>query len=482
MISKLNSLKISFLVVIFPMFFTCNQQDSPKYFEKIETGQFSEAKTLIQTMLQNDQALSDQDREKLQFDIERLRRIEKDFNQSESDIIEFVSNYIPDVDSSELRRWEEQKYLEFMLIDGDKRYFKYAARNLFRLDPQCKSIWSEYYKDRTHTEKFNLDKHIEEIINLAEQQNKKYVKPATIRIHYSISVDENIVPQGEPIRCWIPFPREIRGRQEEIKLLHSDPPSYLIADNEDCLQRTIYFERPSAGQEKTQFLVNYEFTSYGSYVPIVPDSVIPAEPSPELLAFLVEEYPHIVFTPELKAISAKIVGDEKNPYMIARRLYEWIDLNIPWASAREYSTIRNISQYAIENLHGDCGIKALLFITLLRLNGIPARWQSGWEFQPPDHNMHDWGMVYFEPYGWMPMDVDYGLRKADKEQLKWFYLSGMDSYRLIFNDAFSQKLCPTKKHFRSETVDSQRGELEWEEGNLYFDQWSWDMKFEIIQN
>ncbi|UCF64520.1 MAG: transglutaminase domain-containing protein [bacterium] len=480
--TRLNSLKYSLFLLIIFLLFTCNQKDSPQYLTKINSGQFAEAKIQIQNILQNDRALSDEERQKLLWEIERMRRIEKDFNQPESAVLEYVSKYIPDIDSSDLKRWEEQKYLEFMIIDGDKRYFRYAARNLFRLDPQCKDIWSEYYKDRTDTDRFNLDKHIEDVIKIAVQQNKKFVKPVKIRVQYQISVDENIVPRGELIRCWIPFPREIPGRQEEINILRSDPPSYQVAGNEDCVQRTIYLERPSAGPDQTEFSVNYEFTSYGSYVPIVPDSVIPAIPSAELVPYLVEEYPHIVFTPELKEISHKIVGNEKNPYLIARRLFEWIDLNIPWASAREYSTIRNISQYAIQNMHGDCGIKALLFITLLRLNGIPARWQSGWEFQPPDHNMHDWGMVYFEPYGWMAMDVDYGLRQSENEQLKWFYLTGMDSYRLIYNDAFSQKLCPPKTHFRSETIDSQRGELEWKGGNLYFDQWSWDMKFEIVQN
>jgi len=78
------------------------------------------------------------------------------------------------------------------------------------------------------------------------------------------------------------------------------------------------------------------------------------------------------------------------------------------------------------------------------------------------------------------MDVDYGLRKTEDERLKWFYLSGMDSYRLIFNDAISQSFQPEKIHHRSETVDSQRGEVEWKGGNLYFDQWDWDMQFEVI--
>lgn len=115
------------------------------------------------------------------------------------------------------------------------------------------------------------------------------------------------------------------------------------------------------------------------------------------------------------------------------------------------------------------------------MNGIPARWQSGWEFQPPGHNnMHDWGMIYFEHYGWIPSDVDYGLRNSEDKKYKWFYLTGSDAYRLVYNDDFSQPFWPAKKYPRSETLDSQRGEVEWSGGNLFFDQWDWDMNWRLV--
>jgi hypothetical protein len=89
-------------------------------------------------------------------------------------------------------------------------------------------------------------------------------------------------------------------------------------------------------------------------------------------------------------------------------------------------------------------------------------------------------MIWFAPYGWLPVDVTYGERDSDDPAHRWFYLSGMDSYRLIFNDAISQEFTPAKRHFRSETVDSQRGEVEWEGGNLYFDQWDYELSWQIL--
>jgi len=459
----------------------CDSRIDNSYLKLLEKGRFSEAKELIAEILIENTYLSDPEKKELHFEIERMDRIEKDFNQSETAVLKYIDRYIPGVTVEILHRWELEKSLEFMIIDGEKRYFKYAARNLFRLDPTCQLIWRDAHREISNVKKFDLDGHIEDVIRQHLKTGKKYLHPVRIRIHYSISVNENVVPQGEIIRCWIPFPREIPERQGRIRILKSDPAKYQIARNDSFLQRTIFFQKVSLGLEKTWFSVEYEYTTHAVYMSIDSSKVIPVYASEELAPFLKEEPPHIVFTPGLQTLSCTIVGEERNPYLIAKRIYAWIDQNIPWASAREYSTIRNLSQYCYENRHGDCGIKALLFITLLRMNGIPARWQSGWEFTPPAHNMHDWGMVYFEPYGWVPMDVDYGLRQSTDNRLKWFYLNGMDSYRVIFNDAYSQKFFPEKIHFRSETVDSQRGELEWGGGNLYFDQWSWNMKFEVVQ-
>ena len=129
-------------------------------------------------------------------------------------------------------------------------------------------------------------------------------------------------------------------------------------------------------------------------------------------------------------------------------------------------------------MHGDCGIKALTFITLARISGIPARWQSGWMLHPGNVNLHDWAEYYLEGYGWIPIDVDYGIQDSDDPQVKYYYSSGIDSYRLIVNSDYGQPLFPAKIYPRSETNDFQRGEVEWKGGNLYFDKWNYHMEVE----
>ena len=120
-------------------------------------------------------------------------------------------------------------------------------------------------------------------------------------------------------------------------------------------------------------------------------------------------------------------------------------------------------------------------MTLLRINGIPTRWQSGMIYSDATYNnLHDWGWLYIAPYGWLPMDVTFGHFDDADPAIANFYLGGLDAYRIAFNDDFSRDLVPAKKFFRSETVDLQRGEAEWSGGNLYFNQWDYDFEWKFL--
>lgn len=121
-------------------------------------------------------------------------------------------------------------------------------------------------------------------------------------------------------------------------------------------------------------------------------------------------------------------------------------------------------------------------MSMARYKGIPARWQSGWMLHPGEENLHDWCELWFEKAGWVPVDMSFGLQKTKDPILKEFYLSGIDSYRMIVNDGFAEEFDPPKKFYRSEPFDFQRGEVEWSKENLYFNQWDYHLKVLSIEN
>jgi hypothetical protein len=74
-----------------------------------------------------------------------------------------------------------------------------------------------------------------------------------------------------------------------------------------------------------------------------------------------------------------------------------------------------------------------------------------------------------------PADPSYGLRKSDDPRIRSFYFGHIDSYRMIVNLDYGTSLHPPKQSLRSEPADFQRGEVEIDGRNLYFDEWTYEM-------
>ncbi|MEO6800366.1 MAG: transglutaminase domain-containing protein [Rhodanobacter sp.] len=449
----------------------------------VDAGQFHAAEADIDAAMKGDDLSADA-RQALEFQRERMRRIALDFSLDADQLKARVREQIPDMSDAEFRAWNAHGLFEHMAIDGRVRYFKRAPSNLFRLSTEAvarRKIQTPFNDDPMGV----LNQHHRDIRKAAVATHHTSVLPRRVRITQSLTVDADAVPAGQSVRAWIPYPRALPGQQEDINYVDSVPAQHLIAP-ESTMQRTVYFEKVAQAGQPTTFSVTYELTLYAQYHAIDANKMVPAIITPELSPYVAERMPHVVFTEPMRVFSKQIVGDEKNPYRIAQKLFAAVD-QIPWAGAREYSTLSNISDYTLHAGHGDCGEQTLLLITLLRMNGIPARWQSGAIFADGGYNdIHDWGQLYLAPYGWVPMDVTFGQLHAGKHPqpgdaaLKWFYLGGLDAWRVAFNSDYAQPLTPAKNHFRSDTVDNQRGEVEWQGGNLYYHQWDYHFAWKLL--
>ena len=66
----------------------------------------------------------------------------------------------PTLRPAQMRAWEASGALECMVIDGTRHYFHAAARNLFRIDPQCRAIkQAADGVEHSSSERANLKKH-----------------------------------------------------------------------------------------------------------------------------------------------------------------------------------------------------------------------------------------------------------------------------------------------------------------------------------
>jgi transglutaminase-like putative cysteine protease len=432
----------------------------------VDAGHFADAEARIASGLAAADVSSGSARA-LRFERERMRRILLDFSLDAAQVKERVRRQVPDLRDEEFARWDAAGLLEKREIDGRVRYFNRSASNLFRLSPEAFAR-RDPPTPLVDGPMERANAHHREVIDAALAGR---AAARTVRVTQTLTVDADAVPAGETLRAWIPFPRAIPGQQEGIRLASTAPAAHVLAP-EAAPMRTVYLEATARAGEKTRFEVSYELTVLGQYRLARDGAVPPAAPA-DLAEHLGERPPHIVFTDALRKYSREVVGDETDKWKIAQKLFAAVD-RIPWAGALEYSTIPNISDYALRAGHADCGQQTLLLMALLRLNGIPARWQSGMVYSDGDYdNLHDWGWMHVAPHGWIPMDVTTGRLEHPDPAVAGFYLGGLDAYRIAFNDDYGRGFTPAKQHERSDDVDSQRGEVEWQGGNLYFDQWDY---------
>ena len=271
---------------------------------------------------------------------------------------------------------------------------------------------------------------------------------------------------NDRFRVWLPVPRE--GFQiEKVKILKTHPEISFLSDS---AQRTAYFHTK---ERKIKIEFSYEISEVaGGMEGDVKDT------------FLSEKLPHIRFTPFLRNLEKVITEGVDDKYGKLKLIYDWVTSHMRYFYVRNYGTYENIAEYAASNMKGDCGFHAILFITLARLAGIPAKWQSGWFISPYSVNPHDWAQVYIDDK-WIPVDTSFGnIRRHTREENK-FYMGNLDAFRMIANDDILVNFEPRKKFWRSDPVDNQVGEIETEYGNLYYDKFTWKLnikEFERVGN
>lgn len=416
-----------------------------------------------------------------------MSRVALDFTLTREDVVDYIRTYYPDVTDEQITAWETSKALECMVLNGEKRYFNRSRRNLFRIDSACRTVYEAKEGVRLDEEHSTLHRHLPQVIAAARQHGRNLVAPHTYNITYTLTVPANTVPAGEVLRVWMPLPRTDVARQTDFRLLSTSQPNYIISPDAFA-HKSLYMEAPAVADSDAVFQYTFTYTAWAEYHCFDPQQdVKPYDTTSELFrTYTAERLPHVPLDARIRDLAKEVVGSETNPYEQLKKIYTYIDTTFPWAGAREYSTLDCIPHYVLDNRHGDCGQVSLLFISLCRATGIPARWQSGWMLHPGAVNLHDWAEAYLEGIGWVPVDQSFGIQKGPEtapwdEPLRYFFTHGMDAYRLVANADYSAAFFPAKIYPRSETVDFQRGEVEWRGGNLYFNTWDYDLTVNSVE-
>ena len=286
-----------------------------------------------------------------------------------------------------------------------------------------------------------------------------------IRIRATMRIKDDQFTPGMFVRAHLPIPSACE-QQSDIRIEKVIPETGML-DPEDALQRTVCWEENM--KENHEFCVEYSYLHTAKYH----DTETMTGQSGAYNCWTQEEAPHIVFTPYIRALVEELTEGIDDPLEKARRFYDFITLNMNYTFMPSYFLMENIAETCARDFNGDCGVFALLFLTMCRCAGIPAQWQSGFTAEPNFCGGHDWVRFYVEPHGWLYADTSYGVsaQRNGNEARRKFYFGNLDPYRMVANSAFAAPFLKEKQFWRADPYDNQVGEIETDTRALTFEEY-----------
>ena len=410
-------------------------------------GDFDRALRLIDRRLESGK-LPDCMQTRLKLERAVLQKLPLDYVYTQDEAVRLVQKEIPDFTAEELDALRDDGRVDWIYIKGETVYARRFYETLLTVDPDIAARAGKPPRAEREEQQL-LDR------NMADMKRSG---GAAWRIHMRASfriADASFRP-GEPVLVHLPVPKAAENMRD-IEVLATSHPVLRLAEP-DAPARTVSFS--GAFEKNETFWVEYRYVSSVRYNALDDAAVDPVQPD-----FDTEElWPHIRFTPLVRTLCAELSAGETNPLRRARRFYDYCTTVGTYAYMREYFTLPDsIPDYYAAGLRGDCGVQALLFITLCRCAGIPARWQSGLFVTPYAQGCHDWAQFYVAPYGWLFADCSFGgsAWRAGNEERHAFYFGNLDPFRMVANSALQAAFDPPKTQLRIDPFDNQRGEAEY---------------------
>ncbi|MDR0670006.1 MAG: IPT/TIG domain-containing protein [Treponema sp.] len=137
----------------------------------------------------------------------------------------------------------------------------------------------------------------------------------------------------------------------------------------------------------------------------------------------------------IRALADRICGRERNPYLKARRIYEWLVKEADLSLSGDGTT--GVLD-ALEEARFDSYTASLLFCSLARSAGLPAVPISGVLVNQGETLRHCWAEFWIDGFGWVPLDPVLGAGVAPegftvREDAESWYFGNLDNQRIAFS-------------------------------------------------
>lgn len=279
---------------------------------------------------------------------------------------------------------------------------------------------------------------------------KTFSRPRTYVLQTSVNIKPETEHTDALITLYMPRPQESTFQSEVTT--NSISPEPLIQDDmfniifQDSLDKIV---NQNTTYSATHIVKTYTITSN-----IIPNKVGNYSDKTKMLykSYLSQDEGVPSLNPKVTELKNTIIGKTKNNYEKAKLIYNYMIKNYTIIdntksdSTTDYSTVSPVD--LISTGTGDAYSFAIIFTALCRAAGIPAVPLGGVliDTQYTTKN-HWWTELYFEKYGWFPVDIALGagLEYSPFTEIidkKDYYFGNIDNQHISFCRGWNQIKSP----------------------------------------
>jgi hypothetical protein len=251
------------------------------------------------------------------------------------------------------------------------------------------------------------------------KQGDPAARQSTFEVRHELKV---MVPEGaQRVRVWFVLPQEdpIPGdgttSAQQVSDLQIEAPYPYRAERDSEGSKLLYLEAANPQEKELKIVETFVLTRHEVRTSVDPSKAKPlTEADRAKFAPYLAANKHVEIDEDIRKLAHEIVGDEANPVLAARKLYDWVLHNVDyWVKDPKNKKASPVGSttYCLTSRTGNCTDFESLWTSLARAEGIPTRIVYGSFFKPDlngndlDQSYHCWATFYAPGLGWIPHDV-----------------------------------------------------------------------------
>jgi sugar lactone lactonase YvrE len=237
--------------------------------------------------------------------------------------------------------------------------------------------------------------------------------------------------EAQDVDIYIAVPRALDNQEILGDIVYDPQPAGFVTDRWDQKFARFHFDRVGAAGF-LRVTLKLEARQYQTEYFIFPERVGSLKDIPKNLGkYLADGEKFDINNPLIQEAVKKVVGEERHPYRIMRRIFDFIRGKL------EYNLKPvggwNPAPTVLERGTGSCSEYTFLLIAMCRAAGLPARYSGSLVIRSKDKGFdrvwHRWAQVYLPNYGWLPVDVQAGDKELPADQTR--YIGSLSNRFLI---------------------------------------------------